>query len=159
MSIFGELVHFFGEVSAHFAWKLVSRTSKQVSRNLGLLWQPGVIMILAFLAHTPWKHLGFSRRLLGKYLEREDAQRPVHFCRGSLPSKVIEQEGLTQDTLDHDKGRKSACNYRAPSTPESRSSSPLRPNFIKKMSNLFSRSNSFCNSYTSTLHLARKRLQ
>ena len=25
-----------------FAWKLVSRTSKQVSRNLGPLWQPGV---------------------------------------------------------------------------------------------------------------------
>ena len=40
----------FGEVSAYFrlelvhifAWKLVSRTSKQVSRNFGPLWQPGV---------------------------------------------------------------------------------------------------------------------
>ena len=25
-----------------FAWKLVPRTSKQVSKNLGPLWQPGV---------------------------------------------------------------------------------------------------------------------
>ena len=32
---FGKLVHIF-------AWKLVSRTSKQVSRNVGPLWQPGV---------------------------------------------------------------------------------------------------------------------
>ena len=35
MNIFRKLVHCF-------AWKQVSRTSKQVSRNLGPLWQPGV---------------------------------------------------------------------------------------------------------------------
>ena len=35
MRIFRKLVHIF-------AWRLVSRTSKQVSRSLGPLWQPGV---------------------------------------------------------------------------------------------------------------------
>ena len=40
--IFGELVHIFGEFVFFLAWKLVSRTSKQVSRNLGPLRQPGV---------------------------------------------------------------------------------------------------------------------
>ena len=40
--IFGELVHIFGKLVHIFVWKLVSRTSKQVSRNLGALWQPGV---------------------------------------------------------------------------------------------------------------------
>ena len=47
--IFGKLVHIFGKL-AHifrklvhiFAQKLVSRTSKQFSKNLGPLWQPGV---------------------------------------------------------------------------------------------------------------------
>ena len=33
--IFRELVHIFGELVHIFAWKLVYRTSKQVSRNLG----------------------------------------------------------------------------------------------------------------------------
>ena len=42
MHIFGELVHIFGKLVHIFAWKLVSRTSKRVSRNLGPLWQPGV---------------------------------------------------------------------------------------------------------------------
>ena len=40
--IFGELAHIFGELAHIFARKLVSRTSKQVSKNLGPLWQPGV---------------------------------------------------------------------------------------------------------------------
>ena len=40
--IFGELAHIFGELVHIFARKLVSRTSKQVSKNLGPLWQPGV---------------------------------------------------------------------------------------------------------------------
>ena len=40
--IFGELVNVFGKLVHIFAGKLVSRTSKQVSRNLGPLWQPGV---------------------------------------------------------------------------------------------------------------------
>ena len=35
---FGKLAHIFGK----FAQKLVSRTSKQVSINLGPLWPPGV---------------------------------------------------------------------------------------------------------------------
>ena len=45
--ISGQLVHIFGEladireVSAYFRSELVSRTSKQVSKNLGPLWQPG----------------------------------------------------------------------------------------------------------------------
>ena len=40
--IFGELAHIFGKLVHIFARKLVSRTSKQVSKNLGPLWQPGV---------------------------------------------------------------------------------------------------------------------
>ena len=40
--VFGELVHIFGALVHIFAWKLVSRTSQQVSRNLGPSWQPGV---------------------------------------------------------------------------------------------------------------------
>ena len=40
--IFGELAHIFGELVHIFARKLVSRTSKQVSKHLGPLWQPGV---------------------------------------------------------------------------------------------------------------------
>ena len=40
--IFGELVHILGELVHILARKLVSRTSKQVWRNLGPLWQPGV---------------------------------------------------------------------------------------------------------------------
>ena len=49
MHLFGKLVHIFGKLAHIFgkfvhipARKLVSRTSKQVSRNLGPLWQPGV---------------------------------------------------------------------------------------------------------------------
>ena len=40
--IFRELAHIFGKLVHIFARKLVSRTSKQVSKNLGPLWQPGV---------------------------------------------------------------------------------------------------------------------
>ena len=40
--IFGELTHIFGKLVHIFARKLVSRTSKQVSKSLGPLWQPGV---------------------------------------------------------------------------------------------------------------------
>ena len=40
--IFGELVNIFGKLVYILAWELVSRTSKQVWRNLGPLWQPGV---------------------------------------------------------------------------------------------------------------------
>ena len=40
--IFGELAHIFGNLVHIFARKLVSRTSKQVSKNSGPLWQPGV---------------------------------------------------------------------------------------------------------------------
>ena len=40
--VLGKLVHIFGKLVRIFTWKLVSRTSKQVSRNLGPLWQPGV---------------------------------------------------------------------------------------------------------------------
>ena len=40
--IFGRLAHIFGKLVHIFARKLVSRTSKQVSRNLGPLRQPGV---------------------------------------------------------------------------------------------------------------------
>ena len=39
---FGKLAHSFGKLVHIFAQKLVSRTSKQVLRNLGPLWQPGV---------------------------------------------------------------------------------------------------------------------
>ena len=42
MYILGELAHIFGKLVHSFARKLVSRTSKQVSKNLGPLWQPGV---------------------------------------------------------------------------------------------------------------------
>ena len=49
MHIFGKsvhilrkLVHIFGKFVHIFDWKLVSRTSKQVSRNVEPLWQPGV---------------------------------------------------------------------------------------------------------------------
>ena len=43
VQIFGELVNIFGKLVVDmFARKLVSRTSKQVSRNLGPLWQPGI---------------------------------------------------------------------------------------------------------------------
>ena len=42
MHIFGKLIHIVGNLLHIFAWKLVSRTSKQVSRILGSLWQPGV---------------------------------------------------------------------------------------------------------------------
>ena len=42
MHIFGELAYIFGELVHVFARKLVSRTSKQVSKNLGPLWQLGV---------------------------------------------------------------------------------------------------------------------
>ena len=40
--VFGELVNIFGKLVHIFAWKLVSRTSKRVSINLGPFWQPGV---------------------------------------------------------------------------------------------------------------------
>ena len=40
--IFGKLAHIFEKLVHIFARKLVSRTWKQVSRNLGPLWQPGV---------------------------------------------------------------------------------------------------------------------
>ena len=40
--IFGQLAHIFGNLVHIFARKLVSRTSKQVSKYLGPLWQPGV---------------------------------------------------------------------------------------------------------------------
>ena len=40
--IFGKLVHIFRKLVHIFAQKLVSRTSKQFSKNLGPLWQPGV---------------------------------------------------------------------------------------------------------------------
>ena len=39
---FRELAHIFGKLVHIFARNLVSRTSKQVSKNLGPLWQPGV---------------------------------------------------------------------------------------------------------------------
>ena len=42
MHIFGELVHIFGRLVHILAWKLVSRTSKQVLINLGALWQQRV---------------------------------------------------------------------------------------------------------------------
>ena len=42
LHIFGKLAYIFGKLVHIFARKLVSRTSKQVSRNLGPLWQPGV---------------------------------------------------------------------------------------------------------------------
>ena len=48
MHTIGQLVHVFGELVHIFelvripVWKLVSRTSKQVSRHSGPLWQPGV---------------------------------------------------------------------------------------------------------------------
>ena len=49
MTILGKLLHILGKLSEDFGklvhilnWKLVSRTSKQVSRNLGPLWQLGV---------------------------------------------------------------------------------------------------------------------
>ena len=42
MHIFGELVHIFGKLVHIFGKLLVSRTSKQILRNLGPLWQPGV---------------------------------------------------------------------------------------------------------------------
>ena len=41
-NLFGKFAHIFGKLVHIFARKLVSRTSKQVSRNLGPLWQPGV---------------------------------------------------------------------------------------------------------------------
>ena len=41
MHIFGKLAQIFGKLVHIFAQKLVSRTSKQVLRNLGPLWQPG----------------------------------------------------------------------------------------------------------------------
>ena len=40
--IFEKLVHILGQLVHIFARKLVSRTSKQVLRNLGPPWQPGV---------------------------------------------------------------------------------------------------------------------
>ena len=40
--LFRKLVHIFGKLVHSSAWKLVSRTSKQVSRNLGPSWQTGV---------------------------------------------------------------------------------------------------------------------
>ena len=42
MHIFGKLAHIFGKLVHIFARKLVSGTSKQVLRNLGQLWQPGI---------------------------------------------------------------------------------------------------------------------
>ena len=74
MHIFGELVHIFGEL-AHifgklvhiFARKLVSRTSKQVSKNLGPLWQPGVyndtnMICSLFVSDLRWARSPNSRR-------------------------------------------------------------------------------------------------
>ena len=40
--IFGELAHIFGELAHIFAQKLVPELRKQLLRNLGPLWQPGV---------------------------------------------------------------------------------------------------------------------
>ena len=40
--IFGKFVHIFGKLAHIFEKLVVSRTSKQVVRNLGPLWQPRV---------------------------------------------------------------------------------------------------------------------
>ena len=48
--IFGELVNIFGNLVHTFAWKLVSRTLKQVSRNLGHYCNRGFTMILKQIA-------------------------------------------------------------------------------------------------------------
>ena len=59
MHSFEELVHIFGEFVHIFARKRVSRTSKQVWRNLGPLWQPGVyndtkiVKLFSATAHPP----------------------------------------------------------------------------------------------------------
>ena len=58
--ISGKLVHIFGKLVHIFARELVSRTSKQVSRNLGPLWQPGVHNYTRF----------FSRQTLFSLLEK-----------------------------------------------------------------------------------------
>ena len=42
VSILREIVTILGDFVTIFIWKLGSRTSQQVSRNLGPLWQPGV---------------------------------------------------------------------------------------------------------------------
>ena len=76
MHIFGELVHIFGEL-AHifgklvhiFARKLVSRTSKQVSKNLGPLWQPGVYNDTKLRCNDYVLRAEFpSKILLGNYI-------------------------------------------------------------------------------------------
>ena len=53
MHVFGKLVHIFGKLVHIFAWKLVSNFSKQVLRNLGTLWQPGVYNDTTLTTHTP----------------------------------------------------------------------------------------------------------
>ena len=55
--IFGELAHIFGELVHIFARKLVSRTSKQVLKNLGPLWQPGVYSDTKPNPISPWHEL------------------------------------------------------------------------------------------------------
>ena len=42
VTIFGKMVNRFRKLVNICAWKLVSRASKQISRNLGPVWQPGV---------------------------------------------------------------------------------------------------------------------
>ena len=59
--IFGQLVHIFGKLVQIFARKFVSRTSKQVLRNLGPLWQPGVYNDTKILwTKRFYGHLGVS---------------------------------------------------------------------------------------------------
>ena len=69
MNTFGKLVQIFRELVHIVVWKLVSRTPKQVSGNLGPLWQPGVCN------DTKSNEKGFEEGLSEDNSERNYKQR------------------------------------------------------------------------------------
>ena len=84
---FGKLVHIFGRLVHISAWKLVSRTSKQVSRNLGPLWQPGFRMIPTNGAfQTVFFRFLTSARDRGKLFQRDkECLKPPVFSNILVP--------------------------------------------------------------------------
>ena len=88
MHVFGELVNISGKLVHIFAWKLVSRTSKQVSRNLGPLWQPGVYNDVNPCASS----------ISASEVVRHPQQKMLHWQRMGKPSHLFFSIRLAGDT-------------------------------------------------------------
>ena len=85
-SYFRVVSAYFRVVSAYFCLELVSRTSKQVSRNLGPLWQPGVyndtnkrsLVILSWRLSLYWAYFSpFRKRSPAKGVRQKESGKKV----------------------------------------------------------------------------------